>query len=145
MIRCLISTVAFGMRIDIPDIRIACHWGESECVAQFWQEVGRTGRDGEPADAHLYHRQQKLSLCKQDMRDLIVAVKNDSCIRETILATLHIEGMTIFQQGSQNDKCKCCCNCSRTCHSYPFSFYLFTTTIFFPQFTQLSRWLSMIA
>ena len=71
MIRCLISTVAFGMGIYIQGIIIVCHWGERECVAQYWQEVGRAGRDGEPAEAHLYHRQQQQSLCKQDMRDLI--------------------------------------------------------------------------
>ena len=35
IIRCLVSTVAFGMGIDILDIRIVFHWGESDSVSQY--------------------------------------------------------------------------------------------------------------
>ena len=52
-IRLLICTVAFGMGINIPDIRSVIHWGCSSSVLGYWQEVGRCGRDGLPAEARL--------------------------------------------------------------------------------------------
>ena len=53
-IRILISTIAFGMGIDIPDVRRVVHWGISNNSLCYWQEVGRAGRDGMPAQAYLY-------------------------------------------------------------------------------------------
>ena len=40
-IRVLVSTIAFGMGVDIPDIRKVVHWGCSKSVLSYWQEIGR--------------------------------------------------------------------------------------------------------
>ena len=39
VIRVLIATVAFGMGVDIPDIRIVVHWGLPDNIMQYWQQV----------------------------------------------------------------------------------------------------------
>ena len=44
-IRVLVSTVASGMGVEIRDIRHVIHWGKCHSMLQFWQEVGRAGRD----------------------------------------------------------------------------------------------------
>ena len=46
--RIVITTVAFGMRIQIPDIDLVIHWGPSDIILMYWQEVGRRARDGRP-------------------------------------------------------------------------------------------------
>ena len=51
--RLLISTIAFRIGINIPDKRYALHWGAAESVKDFWQEIGRTGRDGNRATAQM--------------------------------------------------------------------------------------------
>jgi len=52
--RVLVSTIAFGMGVNIPDIRTVIHWGPPKNALAYWQEVGRGGRDQKPCTAIMY-------------------------------------------------------------------------------------------
>lgn len=60
----LVATNAFGLGIDKPDIRRVVHYHLPSTLEGYYQEVGRAGRDGEPADGLLLYDPADLKLSR---------------------------------------------------------------------------------
>lgn len=114
----MVATVAFGMGIDKPDVRFIIHVDMPRSIENFFQETGRAGRDGLPAESVLFYGledvvQQRFFVENSDAEDLYKQVclhKLDSmlglaesvqCRRQLLLAYF----------GKHSDKCGNCDNC----------------------------------
>ncbi len=61
-IEVIVSTIAFGMGVDKPNVRFVFHRDVADSIDAYYQELGRAGRDGEPARAVLFYRPEDVGL-----------------------------------------------------------------------------------
>ena len=119
--RIMVATTAFGMGVDVSDIRLVLHFNLPLSVIDDYQQIGRAGRDGNPAHAVLLYAKEDLDLnrhildhggyapklkkwlhCRLDEMANVAA--SDSCMMRQVLGALGEESST---------NCNRCTNCQR--------------------------------
>ncbi|WP_040305760.1 DNA helicase RecQ [Ahrensia sp. R2A130] len=113
------ATIAFGMGIDKPDVRFVFHTDLPGSVEAYYQEIGRAGRDGDPADSMMIFGAGDIRLRRQFIEQadgadddhkrrevsrlnaLITYAEAQSCRRQTLLAYF----------GDESQPCGNCDNC----------------------------------
>ncbi len=68
-IKVIISTIAFGMGID-QTVRVVIIFGSPSSVEEYYQQIGRAGRDGKPAETILYFEYTNLIIAKHMLKDI---------------------------------------------------------------------------
>jgi ATP-dependent DNA helicase RecQ len=84
----VVATTAFGMGIDKADVRFVLHAEVADSLDSYYQEVGRAGRDGDPAQAVLFYRPEDLGL----RQFFVSGGPDEQMLRKAATLVTHAEG-----------------------------------------------------
>lgn len=92
-IQVIISTTAFGMGIDKPDVRFVLHYDLPASMEEYYQEAGRAGRDGQVSDAVIIYNSKDLNQLRINSLEYFPTLESIKVVYNSLLRYFDIANM----------------------------------------------------
>ncbi len=96
----MVATIAFGMGIDRPDVRFVVHLDMPDSPEAFYQQIGRSGRDGERADTLLLYGGEDIARARHWLAQSSAPEAQQRVMRERLEAMISLTETTACRTGS---------------------------------------------
>ncbi|MGD0104887.1 MAG: DNA helicase RecQ [Rhodopila sp.] len=115
----VVATIAFGMGIDRPDVRFVVHLDMPDSPEAYYQQIGRAGRDGDPADTLLLYGGQDVAQARHwlaqsaapDARKRVMRTKLEEMVALTEATTCRTRSLLTCFGETLGGECGHCDNC----------------------------------
>ncbi len=116
----VVATIAFGMGIDRPDVRFVVHLDMPDSPEAYYQQIGRAGRDGDPADTLLLYGGQDIAQARHwlaqssapESQKRVMRTKLEEMIALTEAATCRTRSLLACFGEEIGEDCGHCDNCA---------------------------------
>lgn len=107
----IITTNAFGMGIDKKNVRFVIHFQTPTSIEDFYQEIGRAGRDGNHADSYLLHDAADYHIAESFIKDNTIKKTQFKHFKKFLTSKECRSQMILKYFGKKTDACSKCDNC----------------------------------